>query len=155
MTPENRSKIIEAAMRLREIPYDDAHDGQAWKDLAARPRALDCSAFVCRVAADAGLFRPGMLAPKAAWLLDYFVEIPSPSVGDLVGYGRPALCHTNARFRDVVWHVMISAGNGDVIGAYDIARRVVVRPMKYERELGSRQWRLIEPSSFRALRVIS
>lgn len=142
-------------MRLREIPYDDVHDAQAWKDLAARPRALDCSTFVCRVAADARLFRPGLLAPDAGWLLDYFAEIPEPSVGDLVGYGRPARRHASERYRSVAWHVMIYAGNGDVIGACDIARRVIVRPMLYERSLGVRQWHLIEPSSYRALRVIS
>lgn len=155
MTPDKRSKIIEAAMRLREIPYDDAHDRQAWRDLTARPRALDGSAFVCRVVADAGLYRPGLLTPEATWLLDYFEEIPEPSVGDLVGYARLAPGRASARFRDVACQVMIYAGNGDVVGACDIARRVVVRRMEYERNLGSREWKLIEPSPFRALRVIS
>ena len=153
MSPEHRSKIIEAALRLRGVPYDDGHDGVAWKDLGSRPLVLDCSTFVCRVAADAGLFRPGLLAADAAWLLDYFVEVSSPSVGDLVGYGRRAL--TSERHRDVVRHVMVYAGNATVVGACDVAGHVVVRPIEYEAKLAARRWNLISTPPFRALRVIS
>lgn len=153
MTPEMRSKIVESAMRLRDVPYDDTHDSDGWRDLSHRPRALDCSTFVCRVAADAGLYRPGLLAEDAAWLLDCLEEVPSPSVGDLVGYGRQSL--PREQYRDVVWHVMLYAGNSTVIGACDVAGRVVQRPLEYERELASRQWRLIASPSFRALRIVS
>lgn len=153
MTPEMRSKIIEAAMQLRDVLYDGAHDPDAWRDLSRRPRALDGSTFVCRVAADAGLFRPGLLAEDAGWLLDCLAEVPSPSVGDVVGYGRRAL--PREPYRDLVWHVMLYAGNGMVVGACDVAGRVVQRPLEYEPELESRRWTLIAAPSFRALRMVS
>jgi len=153
MDQKIRSNILQAALRLRGVTYDDSHDGEPWKDLAARSTTLDCSAFVCRVAAEAGIYAPGALIADAAWLLDHLVEVASPSVGDIVGYGRAAIDESNERHHDVVWHVMIYAGNAQVVGACDLAGRVVVRPLEYEPEHGDRRWHLIEAPAFRALRL--
>jgi cell wall-associated NlpC family hydrolase len=154
MTGAERSTLLEVAYGLVGTPYDYGHDGTEWKDLSRPPNALDCSTYVCRVAAEAGLYRPGLLAPDAAWLLDHLVETPSPSVGDIVGYGRRALPGTNETFRDFVWHVMIYAGTGLVIGACDLAGTVVIRPLEYEAAYGHRQWLVVEEPSFRVLSII-
>ena len=95
---------------------------------------------------------PGHLAADASWLLDHLVDVASPQPGDIVGYGRAAT-GAERKTRDVVWHVMIYARGGDVIGACDVVGEVTVRPMEYEPSLGARKWNLVEPPPFRALIV--
>ena len=108
------------------------------------------STFVCRVAMEVLGYWPGQLAADARWLLDNLVEVQSPQPGDLVGYGRAAIGNERDT-RDVVWHVMIYRGVGNVIGACDIAGVVTHRPIEYEASWADRQWRLVELSPFRTL----
>lgn len=152
LTRNQRQQLVRAAERLRGTPYDNRHTDEAWRNLHAPPAAFDCSTFVCRVAMEALGFWPDQLVPSAAWLLDNLVEVASPQLGDLVGYGRAAIGNERATY-DVVWHVMMYCGVGRVIGACDIAGAVTVRSMEYEPRLANRQWRAVEPTPFRALAI--
>lgn len=150
-----RQAILRAARQLVGMGYDDTHGETTWKDLTEKPRVLDCSTFVCRVAMEALGYGATDLAADAGWLLDRLIEISTPEPGDLVGYGRRATRAERQQFVDhgVLWHVMLYAGNGTVIGACDVAGAVVVRPIIYEEELGHRQWKWVGRSvaAFRIL----
>ena len=155
LTAVQRQAILRAARRRLEIPYDWTHGDVSWRNLSATPRALDCSSFVCRVAMEALGYTQDHLAPGAEWLIDNLIEVSSPELGDLVGYGRAATDDEFAVGHDEIWHVMIYVGNGDVIGACDIAGEVVVRPIDYEAAHGPRRWtRGEDPNGpYRALEV--
>jgi len=93
------------------------------------------------------------LLPDAGWLIDNLIEVASPEPGDLVGYGRSGTQAERSGGYHAVWHVMLYAGSGRVIGACDLARKVVERPIDYELSLGVRQWRCVgvPPAPFRVL----
>lgn len=145
-----RQQLVRLAQKWLGTPYDDTHDDDAWKNLHTKPTTFDCSSFVCRVAMEVVGFWPGQLLADSGWLLDNLVEVESPQLGDVVGYGRPAVGEERETY-NVVWHVMLYCGSGRVIGACDLAGAVTVRPMDYEPSWGDRQWRLAEPPPFRAL----
>lgn len=158
LTNVQRRAVVDVAQRLVGIPYDHDHDGESWRDLRKRPAALDCSSFVCRVACEALQIPASALAPSAEWLLDSLPIAESPLPGDVVGYWRAALRAERVHGRSIVWHVMIYAGNGGVIGACNIAGTVTKRAIEYEPQLGPARWRLIdheiEPAQpFRSLRI--
>lgn len=148
MTGEERTRVLDAARDLVGTPFDFEHDAEAWKDLSTSPTSLDSTAFVCRVAAEAGLYRTGLLVPDATWLLDHFVATQSPSLGDIVGYMRRSTAD------EVELHLMIYAGTGHVIGACDLSREVTIRPLEYEEAYGDRRWHLLQSPPFRVLHVI-
>jgi hypothetical protein len=126
-----------------------------WKDRLISPQAFDCSTFVCRVAIEALGFGPDSLLPDAGWLIDHLTHVDTPHIGDLVGYGRPAIGDEVAGGYDCLWHVMLYAGNGMVIGACDLKGRVVTRPIDYKPARGTRRWRYVgdPPAPFRALQL--
>lgn len=136
-----RAKILRAAKT------------KTWRDRTVTPKLFDCSTFVCRVAMEALGYASDLLAADAEWLLDHLFEVAAPAPGDVVGYGRAANAAEEAMGRAVVWHVMIYLGNGEVIGADNIAGKVVIRPIEYEAALGDRQWRFIDPPPFRMLQL--
>ncbi len=148
-----RTKILASARRWAGTPYDEGHGDPSWRDVRSTPSALDCSTFVCRVAIDALGCAPELLAPNAGWLLDNLVEVDTPALGDLVGYGRAADPAEYLSGHEVIWHVMMYLGIGHVIGACDIAREVTTRPIEYEPELGARQWKLVDEPAFRTLEL--
>jgi hypothetical protein len=140
---DTRRVLVSAAKALQGIRYDHTHRDETWKNLETRPRALDCSTFVCRLAYEALAIAPGILTASAEWLLDHLVPVEQPLPGDIVGYYREANVVERLRSGRLAWHVMLAVGAGEVIGACDLASRVVVRPMVYE---GGRtdRWRLID-----------
>ena len=159
-----RRRIVEAARRLCGVPYDAGHRNKSWRNLAARPTALDCSGLVCRVACEALGHSVGTLAQDAEWLLDHLVIVDQPEMGDLVGYYRDVTKEDGvgdyrwpngadlvaANFGDdekppPLWHVMIFVGSGTVVGACDLADAVTERALLYDTESrwDVRRWRLI------------
>lgn len=146
-----RGLILTQARRWLGTRYDYSHTDPRWSDRHATPDVFDCSTFVCRVAMDALQHGPGFLAHSARWLLDNLVETENVEPGDVVGYGRPAILDDGAIGHQIVWHVMIYVGNGQVIGACDIARGVTIRAWEYEHDLAKRRWHLIAPPPFRTL----
>ena len=148
-----RRAILGAARRWLGTSYDDERGDLDWKDLSATPNRLDCSTFVCRIAMEALGSSPDAFAPDAGWLIDNLVPVMTPELGDLVAYGRAAIGAEIAMGYDRVWHVMLYAGNGMVIGACDAKRAVVIRPIDYKSIAEARRWRLVgDPEGpFRAL----
>lgn len=147
-----RRQVLNVARSLLGIAYDDSHVDASWRDLERKPRALDCSTFVCRVALEAlGLDLP----PAAATLIDQLAMVDSPQPGDLVAYWRGGNPVEMLGGYDVVFHVALYVGNGHVIGACDVARAVVQRAIGYEEALGPRRWQFVgdrvEPSPYRRL----
>lgn len=148
-----RALILTEARRWLGKGYDYTHANLQWRDLHAMPDVFDCSSFVCRVAMDALHQAPNVLVQSARWLIDHLVEVDSVEPGDVVGYGRPAIPEDGAVGHQLVWHVMIYAGTGQVIGACDIAGHVTLRPWEYERDFGKRRWHVIAPPPYRVLVV--
>lgn len=153
MDRRTRATILSAAKRLLGTPYDFGHDDPSWRDLRATPKSFDCSTFLCRIAMDALGVSVGRLIDSAGWLLDHLVEVRRPAPGDVVGYGRAGTTAEAAAGYDVLWHVMLYVGNGQVLGACDVAGQVVARPLDSEVSLGRRQWRLIAAPPFRLLQL--
>jgi cell wall-associated NlpC family hydrolase len=155
LSGDQRREILAAARGLLGVPYDHSHADTSWKNLSAKPRSLDCSTFVCRVAAEALRLD---LPASAASLIDQLAVVASPQPGDLVGYGRAGKRDERLAGYDALWHVMLYAGNGEVIGACDLAGAVVVRPIAYDESLGRRRWRFVldegdAPSPYRVLEL--
>jgi hypothetical protein len=138
-----RRIVVSAARTLQGVRYDHTHRDQTWKNLEMRPRALDCSTFVCRLAYQALAIAPGTLAADAEWLLDHLAPVESPLPGDIVGYYREANVRERLGSARLAWHVMLAVGGGEVVGACDLANRVVARPMVYDGDRTDR-WRLID-----------
>lgn len=100
-------------------------------------------------------YAPTFLAANARWLADNLAPVDSPELGDVVSYWRPAIGGETQLGHDRVWHVMLYAGNGQVIGACDTKRAVVLRAIDYKPVLGPRRWRFVgdPPAPFRRLEV--
>jgi hypothetical protein len=140
---QQRTAILNVARSWIDVPYDDSNADAGWNDIASRPASFDCATFVCRVAMDAlGVSRDRLIA-DARWLIDRLPAVAAPMPGDLVCYERPG-----AR-NDRVVHVMLYEGNGRVIGACDIQRRVVARAFDYKAVATSRRWRLLDGAPYR------
>ena len=143
---------MEAAWRLRGVPYDYSHRDESWKNLSARPTALDCSRLLCRVGCEALGYEVDTLAANAGWLLDHLAHVDGtvPAPGDVVGYCRNATRDERQSAGPLVWHVMIFVGRNKVtgrhtvLGACDLAGRVELRPIVYEPHWGPRRWRRID-----------
>jgi len=117
------------------------HSDDSWKNLRARPTALDCSQLVCRVACGALGYEVGTLAADAGWLLDNLAHVDGTlTPGDVVGYYRKATEAERLTAGPLVWHLMIFVGNSTVVGACDLADGVVERSIVYERRWGARRW---------------
>jgi hypothetical protein len=149
ITRSQRQQLVRGAERWRGTSYDFAHSD----NLGESPRDTDDVRLLHdRVPSRDG--SPRVLARgvggRRAVVVNNLVEIPSPQPGDLVGCGRPAVGDKRESY-DVVWHVMLYAGNGCVLGACEVTGKVTTRSMEYERDLDARQWHLIEAPSFRAL----
>lgn len=145
-----RRRILDVARSLLGVQYDYSHTDTSWRTPRTKPRALDCSTFVCRVANQVlGLDLPA----SAVALIDQLAVIGSPQPGDLVAYWRHGDRDEQLAGYDIVWHVMLYFGSGEVIGACDIAGAVVRRPLGYEEALDRRRWQTtgIEPSPYRCL----
>jgi cell wall-associated NlpC family hydrolase len=124
------------------VSYDIRPDS-AWDDLTRKPTSFDGATFVCRVAAETLGSQSDRLVPDARWLIDILVEATTPEPGDVVGYSRAATGDEVVGGQERLWHVMLYAGNGMVIGACDARRAVVVRPFDYKPVLGTRRWQFV------------
>jgi cell wall-associated NlpC family hydrolase len=155
ITPRQRVRILREARRWIGVRYDDGHTDTSWRARETSPTSFDCSTFVCRVAMEALGYGTTALAPDAGWLIEHLMPVSSPEPGDLVGYERAATPDEIGKGYDRVWHVMLYAGNGQVIGACDAKRAVVMRPIDYKPVLGPRQWRFVghSPAPFRRLEL--
>ena len=138
-----RGRILRAARKLRGRPYDHDRSDDTWQDITVEPATFTCSTFVCRVGMEALGHAPDFFAHEARWLLDELHVVDAPKPGDLVGYCRLPDHAERRRGHDLVWHVMIYLGNGDVIGDCDLAGEVTVRALEYEDHHGDWQWQLI------------
>lgn len=153
ITSAQRRWLVDAARSYDGIRYDTGHGDLSWRSLDLNPTRFDCATFVCRVALEVIGHVPDLLAADARWLAENLVAVPSPQLGDVVGYRRRATGVESQMGHDVVWHVMLYLGNGSVIGACDVAGAVAIRPIDYEASLGSRQWKFARPSPFRMISV--
>jgi cell wall-associated NlpC family hydrolase len=154
-----RRRIVATARQLLGVPYDRLHSDDSWKNLRARPSALDCSQLVCRVACAALGYEVGTLATDAGWLLDKLAHVDGTTApGDVVGYCRKATEAERVTAGPLVWHVMIFIGNNTVLGACDLAGVVVERSIVYERRWGAQRWLriakpVIPPQPFRRMEL--
>jgi hypothetical protein len=113
--------------------------------------ARDCASFVCWVAAAVLGHTCAALVADARWLIDALPTITFPLPGDIVCYQRRVLLNEAPHRGLQRNHVMMYVGNGQVVGACDVAGRIIARPLDYESNLGPRQWHIIDPPSCRAL----
>ena len=65
------------------------------------------------------------------WLIDALAVVVSPMPGDVVCYERTP-SDLGASLPERVWHLMLYEGNGRVIGACDVQRRVIVRAFDFK-----------------------
>lgn len=134
-----RSRILATARQLTGTPY---LNGAGVPAGTARPRVIDCSAFVRWVTekifgSDARL-SPGENWPSAYTMFQKLKATTAPKAGDLALYSR------EDRTGLEVWHVMFVTEKGGALGASDEAGKVY----EYSKVDYSKRWTFREYREF-------